>query len=309
MIKPTKPSLVHGKYEKAMRYLTRGDYSVAYSVFKELHSTCPESFDPGILELRIGTCCYQLGKEDSSKASEAVEYLKQSYALLDRKGRRFETMGTFDILGMTLWMLSRTHEALLYMEEGLQYLDEYEPRGSSPSDRELLLFDRATYLLLLGDCYFYDSRYDEALASYDSAGVEIRRMSHTDNLTAELLLRIGRAHHYSGNDHLAVENLSQVIPANLSPGAIGYFRFVMLRLHVGKKEYREAIEQFKDLEKVGIPSALEAFAYHFGGIAHYVIGQNRAAKLLFQKAMKFPGPDWISQRSIEYLRKIPVEAE
>jgi tetratricopeptide (TPR) repeat protein len=304
MTSPTKDSFARDLYYEALRRHYDGDYETAYDIFRELHSRHSELFDPGILELRIGSCCFKLAEKDISRAREAVKYLRQSYALLDRKQHRFELMGTFDVLGMTLWLLGQTEETLLYMEEGLQYLDEYEPRNPNPEINEELLFGRAVYLMLLGDCYFYDARYDEALASYDSGAVEIRRMSHPERLTSDLLFRIGRVHHYSGNDNLAVENLSQVVLSDLSPDSIRYYRFTLLRLHLGKKEYEEAIEQFNLLEEVGIPPSNDAYAYHFAGIAHYVLTRNPEAKLLFEKALQYPGPDWIAERSTEYLKRI-----
>lgn len=304
MTKPTQDIIAQEQYEEAMRSHYSEDYETAYGQFRILYANKLRLFDPGILEMRIGACCLQLADQDDSKAEEAAEFLMLSYKLLDRVKHRFETMGMFDVLAMTMWHLGKTEETLAFMEEGLQFLDEYEPKHRSSEVAEELLFGRVSYLLLLGDCYFYHLKYAEAMATYRRAEVEIERMSNKAKALAGLLSRIGRLHHYSGDDSLAMENLSRVEPSDLSCADLGSYRFTLLRLHVGRNEYKEAIEQYELLKESGIPLNKDSQAYHFAGIAHYALRVNQVARELFRESLKYAGPEWVAERSREYLRRI-----
>jgi tetratricopeptide (TPR) repeat protein len=287
-------------WAKFIENLKEGEYENAYQLLLTLDRDFSEEFEPGILEFRLGHCCYHTRDEKPERFDMALDHFLRAKSLLDPVENEYELMRVLDFLGVCYWIKSDLEAARLHLEEGLTHIQMYH-QFDSPALRH----DEYDFYILLAEVYLIMDRYSDARRILDLAKPLLPELPDPAAFASDLDYRLGRAEHYLNNNANALRILKRVNPEHLDRKSLRSYHFTFLRIYIAERNYSLALQHHGLLTEMGPEPKLKAIAHYMAGVAYFHLNQLKAARREFECALSEPDKTtWLHRECHEYLTRI-----
>jgi tetratricopeptide (TPR) repeat protein len=282
------------------------DPALCFDQFKALAARQPEIFEPGLLSYCLGWVRFEMGLKDHVHYPEALQLLSEARRNLDVNQNRFEHLRMRYMLGVIYQHDGKTDEARTMLEEGLEWIEEYEPLEQA--------YGYYLYRMQLGMVYLTLARisrtegkklFDQSLEQFDLAGTKCADLNSHDYLMTQVNFELGRVHHYARNLERATHYLEGVNQDLLTKDGLPGYYYIMLRHNLDKLDFPRALECFERLKVLGIHPELASRIYHFAGIAHLRSRCYEDARHCFEQSQaSVPLFEHFRELNLQYLKEL-----